>query len=369
MKKSVLILTTILAPYRVELFVLISKEINLTVCYEQASDKTRSSEWFLDKKDAFKSVFLKGWNLPSFIPRLSFFNEIVNNNPELVVFYEFSTLTAQLAILYCIINRIKYSINCDGAFIENKRSCKDWFKKYSIKHSSLNLANGESARKYFLHYGAKDSTIEPIYFTSLFKKDIIEKPISSEEKLSLKLRLGFKDKPLFIIVGRFIGLKRVEDVLNIWQEYDKWAQLAVIGNGILKDTYLHLINQNKYNNVRIVEHMSKLALKEYYCAANALIFPSSKDVWGLVVNEALAVGLPVITSDKANAGAELVKNHFNGFVYQCSNYEALKESMTCVNMCAVNSTEMAQNCINSIKLYTYENNSEAHVQAFLGVMK
>ena len=49
-------------------------------------------------------------------------------------------------------------------------------------------------------------------------------------------------------------------------------------------------------------------------AADAFVLPTREDIWGLVINEAMAYGLPVVTTDRCNAGLELIKNNVNGYV-------------------------------------------------------
>lgn len=52
--------------------------------------------------------------------------------------------------------------------------------------------------------------------------------------------------------------------------------------------------------------MEKHELTQYYKAANLFVLPTREDIWGLVINEAMSFGLPVITTNKCNAGLELL---------------------------------------------------------------
>ena len=65
-------------------------------------------------------------------------------------------------------------------------------------------------------------------------------------------------------------------------------------------------------------------LPAWYSASDALVLPSdSRETWGLVVNEAMAAGLPVVVSDAAGCSVDLVREGENGFTYPCGDVGAL----------------------------------------------
>ena len=63
----------------------------------------------------------------------------------------------------------------------------------------------------------------------------------------------------------------------------------------------------------------------YFTVSDVLVLPSKSEAWGLVVNEAMVCGLPVIVSDKCGCHLDLVKD--NGFVFESNNEESLKQAM------------------------------------------
>jgi glycosyltransferase involved in cell wall biosynthesis len=69
-------------------------------------------------------------------------------------------------------------------------------------------------------------------------------------------------------------------------------------------------------------------LPDWYAAADALVLPSdSRETWGLVVNEAMAAGLPVVVSDAAGCSVDLVRHGANGFTYPCGDVDALADRL------------------------------------------
>lgn len=61
------------------------------------------------------------------------------------------------------------------------------------------------------------------------------------------------------------------------------------------------------DNIVFVEFKTKEDLIDYYRAADLFVLPTREDIWGLVVNEAMAAGTPVITTTNCGAGMEILK--------------------------------------------------------------
>ena len=69
--------------------------------------------------------------------------------------------------------------------------------------------------------------------------------------------------------------------------------------------------------------MRKDQLKEYFLISDLFILPTKEDIWGLVMNEAMGYGLPVITTDKCIAGVELITDEINGYIVPINYVEEL----------------------------------------------
>ena len=79
--------------------------------------------------------------------------------------------------------------------------------------------------------------------------------------------------------------------------------------------------------VRLLGHVQPEALAAEYEEADALVLPSIHDPWGLVVNEAMAAGLPVVVSSAAGAADDLVTDGWNGFVVPPFDAAALTRAL------------------------------------------
>ncbi|PWX43937.1 hypothetical protein CYK83_12240 [Clostridium perfringens] len=129
-------------------------------------------------------------------------------------------------------------------------------------------------------------------------------------------------------VGQFIYRKGLDVLLEAWNYIDNDnVHLLIIGEGEKKSEYKKIIQDNNYNNVSIMNFMDKRTLFRYYKACDLFVLPTREDIWGLVINEAMACGLPIITTDKCIAGIELIEDYKNGFIIPTDNSKELSKKL------------------------------------------
>jgi len=128
----------------------------------------------------------------------------------------------------------------------------------------------------------------------------------------------------YLFVGRLIERKGIDVLLDAFRKVDG-GELWIAGDGPL----LHLVETAALDDarVRLLGHIDGVELERLYRRADVLVLPSYYDVWGLVVNEAQAHGLPVIASDEVGAAADLVDDGVNGFVVPTGSAPALARAM------------------------------------------
>ena len=119
----------------------------------------------------------------------------------------------------------------------------------------------------------------------------------------------------YIYVGRLIELKNVANIIKSFAAIrNETDTLTIAGDGPLAQKLKDLTTTLKISDsVIFAGHRNQVELAELYATSNTLILASTNEVWGLVVNEALASGLHTIVSDKCGA-AEFVKNMEGVFI-------------------------------------------------------
>lgn len=360
---KILILGSFPAPYRVDVFKGISKKYSTDVFFATDKDQNRSAEYFVGK-DEFNYYVLSREN------DYAFFKKCVKNlkKYDLVLAYDWYLRCALKVQKKCIKYGIPYIINCDGAFLSPKSNAisyiKDLIKRYFIRNASLCFAGGKSAKEYFMHYGADKSKIVIHPFTSLHKQDILERPLEEREKQQLRIKLGLKKEKLVLAVGQFIERKGFDVLLNAWTDLDSRFQLVVIGGGNEKSKYESIIAKHKYKNVILIDYLSKSEIYQYYMAANVFAMPTYEDVWGLVINEAAANALPIVSTSACNAAMEIIANGVTGKIVEpgnvCGLHDAIKEFLFKTDAECI---EIGEKELEIIGKYIIENVIARHLQS------
>lgn len=351
----ILYLTNIPSPYRVDFFNELGKHCDLTVLFEKSFSHERDYEWHNHYFINFKGIFLKSLlSIRSNVISVEFISYIKKGNFEKIIISGYSTPTGSLAIQYLNFKKIPYIISVDGGLIKyDESSIKIKLKKHLLSNADAWLSTGNVSDDYLLHYGAKKEYIYHYPFTTVFRDDILTSPLSVNEKAKMKEKLGIKNEKIIISVGRFIPSKGIDVLLKAWGNVREGA-LYIIG-GQPTNEYLEIIKERNLKNVYFLDFMDKATLFMYYQSADLFVLPTFTDVWGLVVNEAMANGLPIITTNKCVAGVELIQDNKNGFIVPIKNEQVLAEKINEILNNQEMMNNMALNNLEKAKKYSIEN--------------
>lgn len=361
----VLFLTNIPSPYRVDFFYELGKYCDLTVIFERKHALDRNNEWTSNNNTTYKSVFLNGKNIKNDKAICPEIVKWINKDMfDIFVVGGYSTPTAMIAIQIMKMKKIPFILNSDGGIIKKDKIIKKIVKKYFISSASICLSTGEMTNKYLLHYGVKKENIFIYPFTSIIDSDIVNSILPLENKSILRKKLGIKGNKIVISVGQFIHRKGYDILINSWKNIDKDYTLVIIGGGEKEFELKGLISKNKLQNIKIVDFKSKKELKEYYLAADLFVLPTREDIWGLVINEAMAHGLPIITTDKCIAGLELIQENENGCIIPVEQSELLSMKIKSYIEDTKLIDRTSKNNLKKIKEYTIEKMVKKHIQIF-----
>jgi 1,2-diacylglycerol 3-alpha-glucosyltransferase len=127
----------------------------------------------------------------------------------------------------------------------------------------------------------------------------------------------------FLYIGRLSEEKNVDGLLDEWSAYREaggtWP-LVIVGNGsVAIDLQQRAAASPFAADVHFAGHKGFSELPLYYAFAGCFVLPSTREPWGLVVNEAMAAGLPVIVSNRCGCAEDLVDPAKNGFIFNPAN--------------------------------------------------
>lgn len=367
---KVLYLTNVPSPYRIDFFNELGKYCDLTVTFERTNASDRDSSWVKLKNDMnnFNAIFLKGVNIDNdsaFCPQI--INVIKSGSYDCIIVGVYSKLTSMLAMEYMRMKKIPFIINTDGGFIKKDKILTKLVKKYFISHASAWLSTGKMPSKYLEYYGANSNEIYEYPFTSISENEILRNTLSLDERLTMRSHLNITEEKIIVSVGRFsynggYG-KGYDTLLKVAKKLGNDVGIYIIG-GEPTQEFVDLKNELKANNVHFVGFKTKNELQDYYKSADVFCLLTRGDVWGLVINEAMACGLPIVTTNMCIAGLELVKNGENGFITSTENVNeiALRINEMLNDMGVLD--KMREQSLQKIKFYTIENMAKTHYHFF-----
>lgn len=359
----IVVFSNIPSPYFVEYLNELGKYVSILAVFERRTASDRDKRWRPGNSN-FDYVFLDGLVVGT---ETAFSFKIVSiikqHRNDVLIFANPMTPSGVLGIFYCKFHNIRYVLQSEGGLVKEGRGLRENIKRSVVKDARLCLSGMSPAKDYFIGYGADPTKVKQYPFSSLHKSDLLEIVPTEAEKQKYKAELGILYKRILIYVGRMLPVKGVDVLLSALKGFDDIG-VYLIGGKETKE-YLEIRKKEGIKNVHYVDHLGLETLKKYYIAADLLVLPTRCDTWGLVVNEAMAFGLPVITTTSCVAGLELIRNGINGFLVKSEDslelHEKIKYCFDNPELCK----EMGSNNLEKIKSYTYENMSRTIHSALL----
>ncbi|MDT7885827.1 MAG: glycosyltransferase [Thermoproteota archaeon] len=222
---------------------------------------------------------------------------------------------------------------------------------HGIKHYLYFLKLGVDKRKIFFIGNA--STI----FREFSSKDEIE-----------RVRRILNTKHIILYVGGLIKRKNVDKIIKAIYNLRKKnldVGLLIVGQGPeIKSLYNLVWKMNLAYHIKFLGWIPFHRLANYYLAADVFVFPAENEPWGLVINEALEAGIPIVTTKSVGA-EELIVNNINGVLINKIDEKNIADGIT---KCLSNKIDINNNIILKIKKkYNYKTMANLFINALLKI--
>jgi glycosyltransferase involved in cell wall biosynthesis len=147
---------------------------------------------------------------------------------------------------------------------------------------------------------------------------------------------------IFLFIGQLIKRKGVHQLLNAWSRFERMSPgagtLVMVGSGPEGDSLRQLTISLNLKSVRFLGQVDYDRIAPYYATADVFVMPTLEDNWSLVIPEAMACGLPVLTSYYNGCWPELIHPDVNGWVFDSFDVDGV---VRCLAMCADKQNELA----------------------------
>jgi glycosyltransferase involved in cell wall biosynthesis len=296
--------------------------------------------------------------------------------PAAIAINGYSSKDAQLLLLWCRLHQCFPILMSDSKQDDVIRfSWKEAIKKLLAKQYGACLCAGKPHQEYLESLGFPAERI----FTGY---DAIDNQFFRQHSQRVRQNPqayrhlpGLEDpKPFFLASGRFVPRKNFAGLVLAYNHYQGICEkhnlttwrLVILGDGPERDHILKLIRENSLENkITLAGVHSSEILTAYYGLASIFIHPALQDQWGLVVNEAMASGLPILVSQRAGCVSDLLEDGKEGFTFDPDNTEELATRMYQMSSHTVDIAKMGAAASKKISLWDVERFAESLYKAVM----
>lgn len=337
---KVAVISNVPTPYRLPIFERLGKHPSLDLKVYFCSKRSAERDWELTLGNNFRYKILADaprshhHALSSYQVNFRIVRELSREKFDIIIIAGYNNFPHQVAISWCLLTNTPYLIHSESHHLDERKRWMKFLKRifltFIISRTAACFATGTYSRNYLISYGAHPervfilpNTPDIVYFRK-------QSALYRSEREELKKQLGISDKIVIIYVGRLVTIKGVEYLLKAYNRLRLKRNnlcLLLVGDGVLMGSLQKTCQIEKIDDVHFIGFKQIDELPLYYGIADIFVLPSIKEPWGVVVNEAMACGLPVIVTRKVGASADLVRPGKNGFIIRERNVDDLCEAL------------------------------------------
>ena len=258
--------------------------------------------------------------------RSAFSSALEQTKPDVLAVNGWNNFGSVIAANYCADRGIPMVVMSESSRRDERRTWwKEMIKRRIVSLYSAALVGGQRQAQYLVELGMARERIFAGY--DVVDNDYFERRSAEIRNSKFDIRNKYRlPENYFLASARFIEKKNLPRLIEAYAGYRRRSQtpedalwdLVLLGDGPLRETLeSQLSTLNLSGHVRLPGFRPYDELPVYYALAKAFVHASTAEQWGLVVNEAIASGLPVIVSDRCGCAPELVNG--NGFTFDPAN--------------------------------------------------
>lgn len=278
----------------------------------------------------------------------------LKGSADVMVITGYSSFESWVLLIYSLLFSRAVIVTIDSTSAEGDRSnVRKLLKRFFLARVNAVLAYGDSSRKLATSLG-----VNPVDVFCPFH--CVEKIYYEDCNIVLSRR-SVSSKPeffRFVFVGRLSSEKGIEVLIEAFKRLSRSQlniHLSIVGDGPMRDALMNKVESNSIGGkVEFLGAREPSEIIRLYASVNCFVLPSFQEPWGLVVNEALCQGVPVIVSDKCGCIENLVFNNPAAIKFTAGDisglYGAMYKALSLFNIRGGNYSRMAWTIGNSYSI-------------------
>jgi glycosyltransferase involved in cell wall biosynthesis len=289
--------------------------------------------WDLDLLGGYRHRFLRNFGFgegytrlinPGIVPTLLF-----HRYDAAIFFLGWGTISSLLGMAACRMRGTPVLMFGDSSFPPPETTFRSriraaWLRTI-FRLTDRFLVSGVLNADYYRHYGADDGRFHLVPWAIDNARFEEGSRFAPGERETMRARLGITDDQMAIVFsGKFLPRKDPMTLLravDAMQHRDR-AAVIFLGNGALRDEMERFAREHRLN-VHFAGFVNQTDLPKHYAMADVFVLPSLHEPRGSVLNEAMASGLPVVSSDRSGSIGDIVQHGDNGFVFAAGDVQTL----------------------------------------------
>jgi glycosyltransferase involved in cell wall biosynthesis len=328
-------------------------------------------QWDVPLLEGYKSEFLpriRSTDTISFARPLNWgiFSRLRRGQFDAVWVFGYSGLFALNAIAAARLLRIPVILRAESNLNDHVRSQSTLIAKKilaKLLRPAIRCITpiGKANQKYWKHYFGDNFPMSPMPYAvdnDFFRKRTLETASCREQ---LRHELGLEPgRPVILYASKLQTRKRCIDLVEAYLRLapgpgiEPRPYLLIVGDGEERGRLEARVRESGLSSIRFLGFRNQTELPQFYDLCNIFVLPSIHETWGLIVNEVMNAGRPIIVTDQVGCQPDLVHDGLNGFVYPALDVDALTVCLRRLIDDPQLRASMGENSLRLVQQYSFE---------------
>lgn len=326
------------------------QEVDIVVyyCHRQGSETYVDHgfgvavQWDTPLLEGYCHEFLSNWRPSQHVGGFfslvnpALIGKLAKSRPHALLVHGHAYFTYILGILAANLLGIPVFMRCETHLLLNRTAVKQSLRQplMTLLYRRLCarcLAIGSRNRQFYASFGVPAQRIFDVPYVVDNDFFLSRASACRPQREAIRRAIGVnEDVPIILFASKLTPRKRPLDLLLAYhrlRQHSRQAALVFVGSGELEGALRSFVAERQTPDVHFLGFRNQSELPCLYAAADLFVLSSENEPWGLILNEVMCAGLPVVASDEIGAAPDLVHDGDNGFTFPAGDVDSLAERL------------------------------------------